>query len=107
MVSRIFVIVLTLFSCMVINAQSMAKEAEVFISGLPVGLQDKQEQAIRAAIAGDYSALNEVRNARNVPSELPEGISSEDIDDKYRLYVPDGVACMPLLIYLHGGGWCF
>lgn len=107
MVNRIFVIVLTLFSYMIVDAQSMAKEAEEFISGLPSGLQDKQEQAVRAAIDGDYSALNEVRNARNIPSELPEGISSEDIDGKYRLYIPERVTNEPLLIYLHGGGWCF
>lgn len=107
MVNRIFVMLLTLFSYTMINAQSMAKEAEEFISDLPSGLQDKQERAVRAAINGDYSALNEVRNTRNVPSELPVGISSEDIDGKYRLYVPEGIECMPLLIYLHGGGWCF
>ncbi len=99
--------VLTLSSYIMSNAQSMATEAEVFISGLPPGLQDKQEQAVRAAINGDFSPLNEVRNARNIPSALPAGISSEDIDGKYRLYVPDGATCMSLLIYLHGGGWCF
>ena len=75
MISRIFMMVLTLSSYIMSNAQSMATEAEVFISGLPPGLQDKQEQAVRAAINGDFSPLNEVRNARNIPSALPAGSS--------------------------------
>lgn len=100
--------VLAVLAYLTVTAQSMETEAREFISNLPSGLQHKQEQAVRAAINGDFSALNEVRSSRNTPSELPEGVSSENINGKYRLYVPKGMARKaPLLIYLHGGGWCF
>ncbi|MDE5651235.1 MAG: alpha/beta hydrolase, partial [Duncaniella sp.] len=94
---------------MAIEAQSMESEAIEFISGMPSDLQVKQENAVRAAINGDCAALDAVRNSRNSPSELPEGVASTDIDGKYRLYSPEtmSAASAPLLIYLHGGGWCF
>lgn len=90
-------------------ADRMRREAMEFVGGLPVGLQAAQEQAVRQAMAGDLSALEAVRNSRNVRPELPAGVTATDIGDRYRLYKPiggDGKP-LPVLIYLHGGGWCF
>ena len=90
-------------------ADQMRREAVEFVGGLPSDLQKVQEQAVRLAMAGDLSALEAVRNSRNGRPELPAGVTATDIGDRYRLYTPiagDGKP-LPVLIYLHGGGWCF
>ena len=90
-------------------ADRMRREAVEFVGGLPSDLQKMQEQAVRQAMAGDLSALEAVRNSRNGRPELPAGVTATDIGDRYRLYKPiagDGKP-LPVLIYLHGGGWCF
>ncbi len=90
-------------------ADQMRREAMEFVGGLPSDLQKMQEQAVRQAMAGDLSALEAVRNSRNGRPELPAGVTATDIGDRYRLYKPiagDGKP-LPVLIYLHGGGWCF
>lgn len=91
------------------GAQDMALEADSFLAGLPLGLQAAQEHAVRQAMSGDNTLLQGVRAARNNATPLPEGVNAIDIDNKYRLYRPgdtDGTF-LPVLIYLHGGGWCF
>lgn len=89
--------------------QNMRHEADSFIAGMPENLQSRQECAVREAIGGNLSLLESVRNSRNTAQTLPEGVSTIDIEGKYRLYRP--VACgkdpIPVLVYLHGGGWCF
>lgn len=91
------------------KGQTMADEADRFLSAMPENLQKKQEAAVREGIAGQLDALVAVRNSRNVCAPLPAGVSATDIGGKYRLYMPDslGRGPVPVLIYMHGGGWCF
>lgn len=99
------------------NAQSanhlrdsaMMREGETFMARMPEGLQARQEKAVRMAIAGNSSLLEEVRASRNGVETLPDEVKATDIQGKYRLYAPvlSSDEKLPLLIYLHGGGWCF
>jgi len=87
----------------------MACEEAAFLRSMPAGLQKRQERAVREAMSGNTEALNAVRRARNVPPDYPAGIEVTEIGDTYRLYRPSGAARrkLPVLMYLHGGGWCF
>lgn len=91
------------------QADVMKSEAQTFLAGLPAGLQNLQTEAVRKATGGDCSDLMAVRNSRNAAPELPKGVTARDIGDKYRLYLPTdhNSTRLPVLIYLHGGGWCF
>lgn len=87
----------------------MAVESESFLKSLPDRLQLRQENAVRSAIAGNTAPLAAVRASRNAGSIVVEGVEVVDIEGRYRVYRPaDAVGeKLPLLIYLHGGGWCF
>lgn len=88
----------------------MAAEADSFLRALPAGLQERQAQAVAEAIDGDSAALLAVRNSRNVAAPLPDGVRARYVSPTLRLYAPaertEGER-LPLLIYLHGGGWTF
>lgn len=92
-----------------ICARDMAEEAIKFLENMPQGLQARQEQAVRDAIAGQRSGLESVRASRNTPCNMPDEVSATDISGTLRLYTPAHRTSepLPLLIYLHGGGWCF
>lgn len=87
----------------------MRVQADAFLTNMPVGLQDSQALAIRQAINGNCSALDAVRNARNTPPLLSANVSVRMLTPSLRLYEPltHESRCLPLLIYLHGGGWTF
>lgn len=90
------------------NNLSMRQEADEFLKNMPAGLQDKQMHAIEMAIAGDTTALHSIRNSRNIPQQLPDGVEARYITPHLRLYAPtNATKPLPLLIYLHGGGWVF
>ena len=90
-------------------SDTMRIEAIRFIDNMPVDLQDKQNDAIKAAISGDLTALENVRNSRNRKPDIPSGVNVIDISKNYRLFTSNdpGESSRRLLIYLHGGGWCF
>lgn len=84
------------------------KEADSFLQSMPNGLQSKQCAAIWKAIVGDTVSLMQVRQSRNTPTALPENITAEYVKPHLRLYKPlQSKKELPLLIYLHGGGWTF
>lgn len=95
----------------------MCQEADQFIRTMPRGLQDSQRQAVIAAIGGECSELERVRNSRNSVVPLSENVITRDFQiegvagDKVglRLYYPKDpdLRDLPLLIYFHGGGWAF
>ncbi len=86
----------------------MRVEADTFISNLPEGLQQKQKSAIKSAINGNTAALRRVRNSRNAEAELSTGVKATYLNHSMRLYeIENDTTTLPLLIYLHGGGWTF
>lgn len=96
--------------------QDMAQEARDFLSALPANLQQRQAHAVRMAMAGNLSLLNDVRHNRNVSRQLPDNVEVSKLDDSRTLYRPRRAATdslslsyspLPLVVYLHGGGWCF
>lgn len=93
---------------------AMLNEADDFIDDMADGLQDRQSDAVRHALRGQTAELLELRRSRNVAPEMPKSIDVEDIVGDgsargiaMRLYRPkdrEGEV-LPLLVYLHGGGW--
>lgn len=85
----------------------MRAEADAFLSAMPPGIQERQEEAIRLALAGDCSALENVRNARRIASPLPQGIVRTEVGPDMTLFRSERHTDrnIPLLIYFHGGGW--
>lgn len=82
-------------------------EAQSFLSAMPENLQRRQTEAIRRAMAGDNSLLEEIRKSRNQAPELPSVVIRRQVDDNMvlfrdRRYENDTI---PLLLYFHGGGW--
>ena len=98
-------------SCAICYAQNdvMRKQADKFLADMPADLQSKQVEAIVTAIEGDNSSLEAVRNSRNAVSEISRNVRMLTLSPTLRLYEPVSPAdsIMPLLIYLHGGGWTF
>ena len=86
----------------------MKSEADAFIASTPADLQSKQCSAVVKAIEGDSSPLEGVRNSRNTTPQYSQNLKVRDFGN-YRLYEPlsADAESLPLLIYLHGGGWTF
>lgn len=82
-----------------------ARETESFLAARDKSVQPRQIAAIRKATAGETDDLQAVRAARNVPAPLPDGVTAEWVSPTMRLYRPQGRQGLPLLLYLHGGGW--
>lgn len=91
------------------DAAIFLREANTFLRAIPEGLQQRQEAAIRQAINGDTKALDSVRKARDQVYPLPHGVRATDVSPRLRLYFPSATTerPLPLLVYLHGGGWTF
>lgn len=87
----------------------MRAEADTFLIHLPQGLQHRQTVAVRKAIEGNNEELEAVRHSRNTKPVISENVKVSMLTPTLRLYEPkdgDGKK-LPLLIYLHGGGWTF
>lgn len=82
-------------------------EADSFLAGVTDKLQERQTEAIRKAISGENGLLYNVRNARNLAAELPEGVSRTEISKNLTLFRNNRYDndTIPLLVYFHGGGW--
>ena len=87
----------------------MQKEETAFLANMKPGLQHTQMLAVRDAMKGDYSALDQIRQSRNQAPVLPETVETKYITPDICLFSPvNATECKrPLLLYLHGGGWCF
>lgn len=83
------------------------READIFLAGMPRGMQEHQAEAIHKAISGNRSMLADVRNSRNIPSVLPQDISRTVINERMALFRSSRYDndTIPLLVYFHGGGW--
>lgn len=110
---RNFLILLSVLSAACSSADRDAavfrREADEFLAAMPAGLQDAQADAVLKACDGDAEPLRAVRASRNAEPALPQGVEAEYITPTLRLYVPTAAARrpLPLLVYLHGGGWTF
>ena len=91
------------------DRDAFRREADRFLSAMPDGLQEQQTQAILQAIQGDTVPLTRIRASRNIPTPLPTDVNAIYITPALRLYTPvkKNQSPLPLLIYLHGGGWTF
>lgn len=87
----------------------MKEEADAFLHNLPANLQHRQALAVRKAIGGDGNELDAVRHSRNTEPEISERVEVRMPTPTLRLYEPRGGSerRLPLLVYLHGGGWTF
>lgn len=99
------------------DLQAMHEEAENYLDEASDGRQDMLADAIRHAMRGMTSELNEFRKLQDSPSnQAAEEVVKKDFYGegssralKMRLYSPRNAASseMPLLVYLHGGGWAY
>lgn len=87
------------------NGTVYSRETERFLAARNPQVQARQIAAIRKATGGDAQDLVAVRSARNTMALLPEGVEAKMVSPTLRLYRPRGGRNLPLLIYLHGGGW--
>ena len=55
----------------------MQKEETAFLANMRPGLQHTQMLAVRDAMEGDYSALEQIRQSRNQAPVLPETVESK------------------------------
>lgn len=87
----------------------MRRQADRFLRTMPDSLQARQARAVVRARMGDGAELAAVRSARNRPHRLSRGVRTREQSEKLRLYEPCGTEerLLPLLVYLHGGGWTF
>lgn len=94
----------------------MRAEAETFLSSMPQGLQDSQADAIIEAMAGYPEELRNVRQSRNTVHESSPDVEFVQIEGEgnargiaMSLFKPEKPQPkpLPLLVYLHGGGWTF
>lgn len=87
----------------------MQEEEKTFLQQMKPGLQHTQMLAVRAAMAGDTTALTAIRKSRNVPLQIPDDITAQYLTPHLCLFKPAGEMDhkRPVLLYLHGGGWCF
>lgn len=97
------------------DLQAMHEEAENYLDEASDGRQDMLADAIHHAIRGMTSELNEFRKLQDYPSNHAAGevVQKEFYGEgssralKMKLYMSANPASseMPLLVYLHGGGW--
>ena len=95
----------------------MLNEADDFIDEIPEGQPDRQADAILHALQGSGVELEAVRQSRNVAPKYSGNVDVKEINPidgsargvAMRLYRPKSAQgkTLPLLVYFHGGGWCF
>ena len=85
--------------------KTYGQEADDFLAKRDPSVQPRQIAAIRTATGGQFEDLIAVRSARNALAPLPENVTAEMVSPTMRLYRPTGAGKLPILVYLHGGGW--
>lgn len=89
--------------------QQMQKDETAFLQQMKPGLQHTQMLAVRRAMQGDDRDLQQIRNSRNVAPTLPADVKSTPLTPTLTLFQSTAPkhGPRPVLLYLHGGGWCF
>lgn len=85
----------------------MTVQADGFCRNIPAELAGIQTAAVNNAADGNLSDLLAVRATRNAPFTPTDDVCMTAVTENLRLYEPKNISerPMPLLIYLHGGGW--
>lgn len=108
-------LIMSIFTAPTVSARHpldsiMAKETRTFLASMPEGLQQRQADAVLMAVAGKYETLGEVRNTRNTVPEISVNVKTIEVGPNLCLFRPKHTSNerrLPLLVYLHGGGWTF
>lgn len=89
--------------------EAMDRECTAFLQKMPPTLQGRQAQAVRQAMEGRSDALQQIRNSRNVPPQLPAELDTAYVRTDLCVFTPQSCAInpRPVVLYLHGGGWTF
>lgn len=89
--------------------QQMCEEECTFLSQMDPLLQHRQSEAIKVAMQGDTTALMQIRRSRNQAPTINDGVKMHYVSPTLCLFLPkqDEGKLRPLLVYFHGGGWCF
>lgn len=90
------------------EAAAMLAEADDFIDNLPDGIQDSEANAVLRANQGDFGSLRKLRASLEPSPSEAAGVNHTDFSYKgmdLRLYSPESETPLPLLVYIHGGGW--
>ena len=89
--------------------QKMLIEEQTFLTKMKPGLQHMQMLAVRAAMQGNDSDLQKIRESRNQAPTLPEDVKAFYPSPNICFFSPKKASTRkrPILLYLHGGGWCF
>ena len=92
-----------------IRQQKMLEEEQAFLANMKPGLQHIQMMAVRKAMEGNDTELQQIRQSRNQPPTLPEDVKTFYPREDNCLFSPKHKTDRkrPILLYLHGGGWCF
>ena len=59
-----------------IRQQKMLEEEQAFLANMKPGLQHIQMMAVRKAMEGNDTELQQIRQSRNQPPTLPEGVKT-------------------------------
>lgn len=89
--------------------QAMQHDEATFLKQMSPTLQHTQMLAVRAAMQGNTQALQQIRESRNVSPTLPSDVQAFSLTPTMTLFKskqPNHTP-RPVLLYLHGGGWCF
>ena len=98
---RIIITLSAIIAAMSLSAQTyptrklqrqMHTEEREFLSNMKPGLQHTQMLAVRAAIQGDDTALQQIRQSRNLAPTLPETIAATCVTPDLCLFVPVNAA---------------
>ena len=92
-----------------LNQRMMQEEEQAFLENMKPGLQHTQMLAVRKAMQGDDSDLQQIRQSRNQVPALSEEVATFYPTPSICLFSTKKAANRkrPILLYLHGGGWCF
>ena len=87
----------------------MRTQADAFLKHMTPNLQHTQTLAIIKAMDGDNSDLEAVRQSRNAEPQYADNVQTRMITPTMRIYEPkhSHEKSLPVMLYLHGGGWTF
>ena len=87
----------------------MLREADAFLKSMPAAVQVSQRDAVRRAAWGDTVPLMAIRESRRPQVVVSEAVDTINLDGGHILFRPKKPLnkSLPLMVYLHGGGWTF